>query len=389
MNQARVPLSIALVALAAAGLAQSKIGVLSSGAPTIDAKVVAVLSADGNEVTLLPRHDQTPIGFNFFAYDSIYLQPNVFFSSVIPDLVQVDLKNYVRGGGGLVTAEWAIWGSGSGYNASMSGDWFGTYAGSYSSNPSLSASTVTSDPVIHAGLPASFTIPLDSVGGGTYTNVTAKSEAQVFYGFQDGGVTRPVAFGGQRTLGRIFHYATVNGVAQFNDPNFARLFQNSFRWVKGKSVDGPGIRGRYTLLALADQTQMRLRVTYQNVSNNLIVGTADAVVDADGFFTALGPSTPGTYRVLLKARTGLTRRPVGTYTTQVGQEANVGEVVSHNGDIDGDDEITVFDYIQLSFAFDTVPGDGAWDPDADLDGDGAVTVFDYITLSNGFGEAGM
>lgn len=126
---------MALVALAASGLTQSKIGVLSSGAPAIDAKVVSVLANDGNDVTLLPRPDQTPIGFNFFAYDAIYLQPNFVFSSNLPNLVQGDLKNYVRGGGGLVTSEWAIWGVSSGYHALMAPDWFGTYAGNYSNNP--------------------------------------------------------------------------------------------------------------------------------------------------------------------------------------------------------------------------------------------------------------
>ncbi len=59
-----------------------------------------------------------------------------------------------------------------------------------------------------------------------------------------------------------------------------------------------------------------------------------------------------------------------------------------NGDIDRDNSITIFDYIDLSFAFDTVPGDARWDAQCDLDEDNAITVFDYIILSNNFGIDG-
>ena len=59
-----------------------------------------------------------------------------------------------------------------------------------------------------------------------------------------------------------------------------------------------------------------------------------------------------------------------------------------NGDIDGDNAVTVFDYDRLSQAFDSAPGGLGWDADADLDGDGAVTVFDYDILSRNFDEVG-
>ncbi len=59
-----------------------------------------------------------------------------------------------------------------------------------------------------------------------------------------------------------------------------------------------------------------------------------------------------------------------------------------NGDCDGDNEVTVFDYIELSNAFMTVPGNVGWNPDADLDGDGEVTIFDYIILSGNFDLSG-
>lgn len=59
-----------------------------------------------------------------------------------------------------------------------------------------------------------------------------------------------------------------------------------------------------------------------------------------------------------------------------------------NGDIDGDNLISVFDYDLLSQAFDTVAGHPQWNPLADLDGDGSVTVFDYDILSQNFDAVG-
>ncbi len=59
-----------------------------------------------------------------------------------------------------------------------------------------------------------------------------------------------------------------------------------------------------------------------------------------------------------------------------------------NGDCDGDNEVTVFDYIELSNAFMTMAAEPGWNPNADLDGDLEVTIFDYIILSNNFGVQG-
>lgn len=59
-----------------------------------------------------------------------------------------------------------------------------------------------------------------------------------------------------------------------------------------------------------------------------------------------------------------------------------------NGDIDGDNAVTVFDYDLLSAAFDTAPGESGYLDSADLDGDGSVTVFDYDILSRNFDQVG-
>ncbi len=58
------------------------------------------------------------------------------------------------------------------------------------------------------------------------------------------------------------------------------------------------------------------------------------------------------------------------------------------GDVDGDNEVTIFDYIELSAGFMSVPPDSAFNPAADFDRDQYITIFDYIILSQNFGLEG-
>lgn len=59
-----------------------------------------------------------------------------------------------------------------------------------------------------------------------------------------------------------------------------------------------------------------------------------------------------------------------------------------NGDIDGDNEVTLFDFGRLVASFGSMPGDSNWNPNADLDGDEEVTLFDFGILVKNFGAIG-
>jgi hypothetical protein len=59
-----------------------------------------------------------------------------------------------------------------------------------------------------------------------------------------------------------------------------------------------------------------------------------------------------------------------------------------NGDIDGDNEVTLFDFGRLVAAFGSARGDANWDENADLDGDEEITLFDFGILVRNFGEVG-
>ncbi len=58
------------------------------------------------------------------------------------------------------------------------------------------------------------------------------------------------------------------------------------------------------------------------------------------------------------------------------------------GDIDGDDAVTIFDYVLLSDSFGKLVCDPTCDDRADLDGDLEISIFDYIILSTNFDIAG-
>ncbi len=58
------------------------------------------------------------------------------------------------------------------------------------------------------------------------------------------------------------------------------------------------------------------------------------------------------------------------------------------GDIDGDNEVTPFDFGRLVSAFGSFAGEERYDIDADLDGDGEITLWDLGWLVNHFGMIG-
>ncbi len=60
-----------------------------------------------------------------------------------------------------------------------------------------------------------------------------------------------------------------------------------------------------------------------------------------------------------------------------------------NGDIDGDNEVTLLDYGILVANFGLSEQDPGFNPEADLDGDTEVTLFDFGILVNHFGEIGL
>jgi len=107
------------------------------------------------------------------------------------------------------------------------------------------------------------------------------------------------------------------------------------------------------------------------------------------FWNGEGPSLlmaclEGEYRVCAKASHWLRRCEIVDFSS-----SNPSVSFSLlNGDVDGDNEVSIGDYAQLSAAFNSSPGGGNWNAEADLNGDEGVDIGDFAILSQNFGEMG-
>ncbi len=115
-----------------------------------------------------------------------------------------------------------------------------------------------------------------------------------------------------------------------------------------------------------------------------VISSGSIGVALDGRIKVPKPGL-GDFELLVKAQGFLQEK---TAFTQVSGTVDLGTIALLNGDVDGDNSVTIFDYIELSLAFEASSGDPNWDPNADLDGDGTVTIFDYIILSQNFDRTG-
>jgi hypothetical protein len=94
----------------------------------------------------------------------------------------------------------------------------------------------------------------------------------------------------------------------------------------------------------------------------------------------------GTYDIYAKGSHWL-RHKVASVTVTSGGVSGLNYTLE-NGDVDGDNEVAIGDYAQLSAAFNASPGDGNWSENADLNGDLTVDIGDYAILSGSFGLNG-
>lgn len=125
-------------------------------------------------------------------------------------------------------------------------------------------------------------------------------------------------------------------------------------------------------------------ITVQLRQNGVAVRTETIYTDANGNYTISNVQT-GTYDIAFKASHWLR---VVVREVMVTSDITGVDVALTNGDIDGDNEVTLFDFGQLVAAFGSVPGDANWNPNADLDGDEEVTLFDFGVLVRNFGAVG-
>lgn len=132
-----------------------------------------------------------------------------------------------------------------------------------------------------------------------------------------------------------------------------------------------------------DTSTVRVRVEIRPLGSNTPVDVHDTFLDAYGMFS-IETWGRGEFDVAVKASHWL--RQKHSYVWLWDEVWIPFSLV--NGDIDGDNEVTLFDFGELVVAFGSMPGDSNWSQEADLDGDQEVTLFDFGILVRNFGLIG-
>ena len=111
-------------------------------------------------------------------------------------------------------------------------------------------------------------------------------------------------------------------------------------------------------------------------------------LNAQGQYSFTLPSNlaAGNYDFYAKASHWLTRKRANVSVPAGGSTCNNFSLI--NGDVDGDNEVTLADFGLLSDSFGLVLGDSGYNANADLDGDSEVALADFGILSASFGEVG-
>jgi len=129
-----------------------------------------------------------------------------------------------------------------------------------------------------------------------------------------------------------------------------------------------------------------ITVQLYQAGTSTLVDTKTTTLNASGNFTVTSQAPGGNYDIYVKASHWL-RRKVTNKAFGLGGVSSLSFSLI-NGDINGDNTISLADFGQLKAAYGSVPGNGNWNPNADLDGNGSVGLSDFGILKLHYGTSG-
>ena len=224
----------------------ANIYVMSGNDPAADAAAVATLQSYGHTTTLGVQYINFDGTQNLSGFNAVYMQVNGNWGIAdMPGGGQTSLLGFVNGGGGLVTTEWTIWQASYGNFSALSAAFPVTPVNDWDYASPMTFSQGAPDPILNAGLPGSFSCPLDSYSG-TRTKIDAASLKPGATGYYTDGGSLYNLVGWNYGSGKALMFSTCNGPTQVNDPEFGRLLSNSMDWAGGNPIPEPS-----GLLALA------------------------------------------------------------------------------------------------------------------------------------------
>jgi hypothetical protein len=117
-----------------------------------------------------------------------------------------------------------------------------------------------------------------------------------------------------------------------------------------------------------------------------VLDTQTVTLDASGNFSLTTTVPFGSYDIAVKCNHWL-RKKVTAVSLGVPGASGLSFSLT-NGDVNGDNVISLGDFTALRAAFGSTSGDPNWNPLADLNGDGAVSLSDFTILRANFGGQG-
>lgn len=216
------------LSLALAGSGQAQIvQVLSTGDAGTDAAIQATLQGFGFAVTIGPQYTAFD-GSTLTGYDAVVLAPSYNYSAGdMPAAGQTALKNFVRAGNGLITAEWTVWKEGARGELAILGDAIPVMPSTFFRGTGTATYAVaTPDDTLNFGVSAIFSFAADTFLGAE-TNFVPKAGATIFYGSDYPGAG---VIGWNFGLGRVISFSTIMGPMEIADPNYSTLVGNAVAW---------------------------------------------------------------------------------------------------------------------------------------------------------------
>ncbi|MGE0000747.1 MAG: hypothetical protein AB7F50_03145 [Fimbriimonadaceae bacterium] len=205
--------------------------VMTSGNPAHDSSVVAALAALGHTPVVGVAFHEFDGTVPLTGYDAVFMQANYNWTAhEMPNLGQQQLVGYVQNGGGLVTSEWVLWLTASGYLQTIKEIFPSIETGSYNGDTQHTLTSVDPDPTINSGLPATFDVDGDSVAGGETNIPGVKSGALVFYATVRNGAFVGLS-GWDYGNGRVAQFSQTVSERFVAHPYGFRLLGNVMEWV--------------------------------------------------------------------------------------------------------------------------------------------------------------
>ncbi len=219
--------ALALGCAATAGHAVN-VYMFSSGTSAVDDAVVLALTSRGHTVVRGVEYTAFTGSESLAGIDTVYLQANANWTSgPMPSLGQQQLVHWVQTGGRLVTSEWVAYFSYEGSNFGLIGTILPvTPPTSFTNYGTVTLTLATPNATIRAGVPDTFTAPLDSFSG-TETFTAVKSGASLYYVSQNIFTSIPGLAGWRVGAGYVYSFTSTCGATQVADATFGRLLSNT------------------------------------------------------------------------------------------------------------------------------------------------------------------